>query len=254
MGSKTVQCKNCGQEIAADAKICPNCGVENKKPVYKKWWFWVIVVIVIGALGAGGGSKSKSENDASIQQITSVVSSNSETEIKAEENDVQTTASSAETTKPEDNVPSEYKSALKKANTYSEYMNMSKAAIYNQLTSEYGEKFTEEAAQYAMENIEADWNENALKSAESYSKTMHMSKTAIYDQLVSEYGGQFTVEEAQYAIDNLSADYKANALESAKSYRDIMDMSPAAIYDQLVSEYGGKFTAEEAQYAIDNLD
>ena len=82
-------------------------------------------------------------------------------------------------------------------------MNMSKAGIYDQLTSEYGEKFTAEAAQYAVDNVEADWKENALKKAKSYQETMSMSPSAIYDQLVSEYGEQFTAEEAQYAIDNL---------------------------------------------------
>ena len=112
-------------------------------------------------------------------------------------------------------------------------MYMSKASIYNQLTSEYGEKFTPEAAQYAIDNLDADWNANALKKAESYSDTMYMSKASIYDQLISEYGEMFTPEEAQYAIDNISADWKANALKKAKSYQDSMSMSPSAIYDQL---------------------
>ena len=82
-------------------------------------------------------------------------------------------------------------------------MHMSKAGIYDQLTSEYGEKFTKEAAQYAMDNLEANWKENALKTAQSYQETMSMSPSAIYDQLISEYGEKFTKEEAQYAIDNL---------------------------------------------------
>lgn len=82
-------------------------------------------------------------------------------------------------------------------------MHMSKAGIYGQLTSEYGEKFSPEAAQYAMDNLEADWNKNALEKARSYQDSMAMSPDAIYDQLTSEYGEQFTPEEAQYAVDNL---------------------------------------------------
>ncbi len=42
-------------------------------------------------------------------------------------------------------------------------MSMSKEGLYDQLTSEYGEKFSDEAAQYAMDNLEVDWNKNALK-------------------------------------------------------------------------------------------
>ena len=33
-------------------------------------------------------------------------------------------------------------------------MNMSKDAIYDQLTSEYGEKFTAEEAKYAIDNLD----------------------------------------------------------------------------------------------------
>lgn len=100
-------------------------------------------------------------------------------------------------------VPKEYTNALKKAKSYSDNMYMSKAAIHDQLTSEYGEGFSEEAADYAMENLVADYKANALHKAKSYQDNMAMSTSAIYDQLVSEYGEQFTEEEAQYAIDNL---------------------------------------------------
>lgn len=97
----------------------------------------------------------------------------------------------------------EQKNALKKAESYSKTMNMSKAGIYNQLISEYGEGFTPEAAQYAIDNVVADWKANALAKAKSYQTTMNMSKKNIYKQLISEYGEKFTAEEAQYAIDHL---------------------------------------------------
>ena len=95
------------------------------------------------------------------------------------------------------------KNALAKAKSYSENMHMSKSKIYNQLTSEYGEGFSKEEAQYAIDNLVADYKANALAKAKSYQENMHMSKSKIYDQLTSEYGEGFTAEEAQYAIDNL---------------------------------------------------
>ncbi len=97
----------------------------------------------------------------------------------------------------------EQKNALKSAETYANKMHMSKKAIYNQLISEYGEQFSKEAAQYAIDNLQADWNNNALEKAKTYANKMHMSKKAIYNQLISEYGEKFTKTEAQYAIDNL---------------------------------------------------
>ena len=81
---------------------------------------------------------------------------------------------------------------------------MSKKGIYKQLTSEYGEQFPADAAQYAIDHVKADWNANALEKAKTYQSKMHMSKKAVYDQLVSEYGEQFEPAEAQYAVDHLS--------------------------------------------------
>ncbi|WP_082713757.1 Ltp family lipoprotein [Sporosarcina koreensis] len=109
----------------------------------------------------------------------------------------------AEAEAKEESIPREHKAALKKAETYAEMMHMSKAGIYDQLTSEYGENFPKEAAQYAIDNIVWDWKENALKKAETYAEMMSMSDSAIYEQLISEYGEKFTKEEAQYAVDNL---------------------------------------------------
>lgn len=80
---------------------------------------------------------------------------------------------------------------------------MSKLGIYEQLTSEYGEKFKPEDAQYAIDHLKFDYNKNALKKAQEYVKDTNMSKRAIYDQLVSQNGEKFTESEAKYAIDHL---------------------------------------------------
>lgn len=100
-------------------------------------------------------------------------------------------------------IPTEYKSALSKATSYSNTMHMSKKGVYDQLVSEYGEKFVPEAAQYAIDNVKADWNANALAKAKIYQNDMKMSPAAIHDQLLSEYGEKFTLPEADYAIANL---------------------------------------------------
>ena len=193
--SKMTQCKSCAKEIATSAKSCPGCGAKNKKPIYKRVWFWIIaIIIVIGATGGSDTDDSKEINSGNIESEQEVSQNNSEN----------TTAENKSENKVEDNIPTEYKSALRKAKLYADTMNMSKAGLYDQLTSEYGEKFTVEAAQYAIDNITVDWKENALKKAKLYQETMSMSPAAIYDQLTSEYGEKFTAEEAQYAIDNLN--------------------------------------------------
>lgn len=101
-------------------------------------------------------------------------------------------------------VSPEYKSALNKAKDYASEQYMSQQGIYRQLTSEYGEKFSADAAQYAIDNLQVDYNANALKKAKEYQSEQDMSPEAIRDQLTSEYGEQFTPEQADYAIQHLN--------------------------------------------------
>lgn len=194
-------CKNCNNPLPEKATICPLCGAKNKKPIYKKWWLWLIIaLIVIGAASSGGTESDPSDNQPSSSVSSGIDNDATSGDVSSGETEDTSSNDPSET----DSIPKEYKSALKKAESYSDIMHMSKAAIYDQLVSEYGEQFSEEAAQYAIDNLVADWNANALATAESYQETMSMSPSAIYDQLVSEYGEKFTAEEAQYAIDNLS--------------------------------------------------
>ena len=173
MTNETKVCKHCQTEIPKKAKVCPNC--RKKQGGILKWIVVVIVVIAVISSFAGGDDEKEADNKTNNELENATVESN----IEMDE---------------DNNIPTEYKTALKKAKSYSETMHMSKAGLYDQLTSEYGEKYSAEAAQYAVDNVDADWNYNALKSAENYSKTMHMSKQGIYDQLTSDAGEKFSAE------------------------------------------------------------
>ena len=185
--SKMTQCKSCAKEIATSAKSCPGCGAKNKKPIYKRVWFWVVAIIIV--IGATDGSDSGKIE--SVQEVSQNSSDNSVAENKPKD-----------TVQTENKVPSEYKSALKRAKLYSDVAHLSKVALYDQLISEDGGNFPAEAAQYAVDNLEVDWKENALKKAKLYQDVAMMSLSDIYDQLISE-AERYTPEEAQYAIDNL---------------------------------------------------
>ena len=150
-------------------------------------------------------------------------------------------------------VPIEFRNALAQAERYNKSLHLSKQGLYEQLTSEYGSAFPADAAQYAVDNIDADWNENAVKRAESYNTSLHLSKKGLFEQLSSEHGAKFTEDEAQYALDHTDFNYKENAVKQAKSYIDSLNLSKDRLYEQLTSEYGAQFTAEEAQYAVEQV-
>lgn len=152
----------------------------EKKPFYKRVWFWILVVLVIfiGSAAVSGGSNSSSSSSSSSSAKSSSSSSSS-------------------------HVSATKVAALKSAQTYSDTMHMSKQGIYDQLTSDAGDKFDDASAQYAVDHVKADWSKNALKAAESYQKDQNMSPEAIRDQLTSDAGDKFTQDQADYAVSHL---------------------------------------------------
>lgn len=146
----------------------------------------VFLLAIIGS-AAGGSDTSNTTNSSASTNNTPAQ-----------------TEQTAAPEKKEPAVPAEYKSALSQADTYANTMHLSKKGVYDQLVSEYGGKFKPEAAQYAVDNVKADWNANALAQAKTYQNDMHLSPAGVRDQLVSEYGGKFTAAEADYAVAHLN--------------------------------------------------
>ena len=100
-------------------------------------------------------------------------------------------------------VPFEYEQALKSAQNYVNTLHFSRQGLKQQLTSEYGSGFSEEAAEYALEHVDVDYYQEAVEAAESYLDTMSFSRQELKQQLTSEYGSGFTEEEAEYALDQV---------------------------------------------------
>ena len=109
--------------------------------------------------------------------------------------------SQASTASSSNDSNSEYSAALGKAKSYNSLFHMSKKRMYRQLTSDF-DKFSNDAAQYAIDHLEADYKYNALFNAKNYRKLFNMSKSRLINQLTSSIDG-FTEEEANYAIDHL---------------------------------------------------
>ena len=210
----------------------------EEKPIYKKVWFWVVIAVVaILVFAATAGSNIKLP--ISVPKIETAGISQQLNKMKKTPKDTET---------PANPNPDDHQAALAKAQDYSEVLHKSKQGIYEQLTNE--DKFTPEAAQYAIDHLKADDKANALAAAQDDERILHLSKQRVYDNLTRDE--KYTPEDAQYAVDNLKADYKANALAAAKYFQKI-HMSPAEIQKQLTSQYGEKFTPEEAAYAMQHL-
>lgn len=194
-----------------------------KITVGKKWLIFLIAIIISGVISSVATVPtqneiendvkndeekineeiSNNEADTSLSEETDNVISNQEKQNEQQVENQKAESKQEEKKQEKISVPREYKNALNKAKLYSQSMHMSKQGIYDQLISPYGENFPEDAAEYAVNNLVADYNKNALAKAKIYYNEMSMSKQSVYDQLTSSYGEQFTASEAQYAIDNL---------------------------------------------------
>ena len=95
--------------------------------------------------------------------------------------------------------------AYESAKSYLSFSAFSRQGLIDQLTSEYGEQFEADEAEYAVSTLESngevDWNEQAYESAKSYLEYSAFSLDGLIEQLESEYGEQFTHEQAVYGAE-----------------------------------------------------
>lgn len=151
----------------------------------------VIITGLVVALFAGCGNDSSNESSKTTPAPETKQEQKVETPAPARQE-------KKEPAKPQ--VPMEHRQALKAAEQYLTIMPFSKKGLYQQLTSDAGDKYPAEAAQYAVDNVKANWKENAARAAKQYLEIMPMSKDELVEQLTSEAGDQYTLEEAQYGV------------------------------------------------------
>jgi hypothetical protein len=91
--------------------------------------------------------------------------------------------------------------ALDAAQNYlSDGQGFSRAGLIQQLTSQYGNGFSQADATWAVDNSGADWDAQAVISAKNYmSDGQGFSRDSLIAQLDSPYGSQFTYAQAVYA-------------------------------------------------------
>lgn len=180
--------------------------IEAQKSWVRKHPIWTVfgVIFLIGWISSLTKDPAPSTVSNNAEEVKTEPVSTSTATSATVQSVKQSVSAPAPTVTQKATVPAEYKSALNKASSYANVMHMSKRAVYDQLVSEYGEKFSPAAAQYAIDNVKADWYANALAKAKSYQDRMSMSPAAIRDQLISEHGERFTQAEADYAIQHLN--------------------------------------------------
>ncbi|MFI3210899.1 MAG: Ltp family lipoprotein [Peptostreptococcaceae bacterium] len=158
---------------------------------------------------------------------------------------------SPETSTPEDNntpniedITTEHKQALKKAEDYLKYSSFSKIGLFDQLKFE---GFNDSHCTYAVNNVVVNWDEQAYKKAEQYLKYSSFSKIGLFEQL--EFEG-FTDSQCTYALSKIVVDWNEQAYKKGEQYLKYSSFSKSGLLDQLKFE---GFTDSQSTYAVDKL-
>lgn len=139
----------------------------------------IIISVVAGIciIGALSDSDNNENYNESTEPSSKIEESVSEEEVVEEEV-----------------VPFEFRQALNKAQSYIDHTSFSENDLRGQL--EYHE-FSSEAIQYALDNVEVDYQEECIEKAESYLRHMSFSENDLRGQL--EYH-EFDSEHIEQAI------------------------------------------------------
>lgn len=97
------------------------------------------------------------------------------------------------------------KNAVRAAESYLDFSGFSMRGLIDQLSSEYGDGFSETDAKAAVNSMDVDWKAQAVRSAKSYLEMQGMSCKGLIEQLSSSYGDKYTKSEATYGAEKAGA-------------------------------------------------
>lgn len=219
--------------FASDNKVEKNSQKNSGKT--KLFAIGTMVVVVAGAVGFSLADTTEVE-DSLNDEISDFMDDNSERFESL-------------------NVSHDRNGALIYAEERLETQHFSESELLEDLTSEYGEVYSQNAAEYAVENVDVDWNEEALEAAESYVEHSHFSYDGLHHQLTAESADNYTDEQARYAVDNVDADWYAEAVEAAEAYwnLDTIEMDAERLRNLLTDDNVGRYTDDQVDRAMEEL-
>ncbi|WP_223881188.1 Ltp family lipoprotein [Nesterenkonia ebinurensis] len=190
---------------------------EGKKKSKKKWIIGgVIGVFVLGGIGAALSDDEEEDQEPTAEEAPEEDTEAEEEEedeedeseeqlevIGEEENDEENLEEAVE--REEEDLAEEVEdeasemtsgeaNALSHAESYLNYTGFSREGLIGQLEFE---DYTTAEAEFAVDNVEVDWNEQAVRVAESYLDYTSFSRQGLIDQLLFE---GFTQEQAEHGV------------------------------------------------------
>lgn len=81
--------------------------------------------------------------------------------------------------------------------------NHSQYRLQTWLTTQAGGDFSPDAAKYAADHVDVDWNQQAIDIARNYINILGLSSVQTYDQMTSQRGERIPEDMARRALDEI---------------------------------------------------
>jgi hypothetical protein len=188
---------------------------KQKKPFWRRTWVVVTAGILVAFIAISAASGSGDTSNTAAKDTPSVKAQQnktSDTTVEAQSTPNVTPAADpsptkkAEPTKKPKPAPSytvSQEQAIGSAKDYLDFSAFSKAGLIKQLSSKYGDGFSNADATFAVNHITVNWNEQAVRSAKDYLSMSHFSRAGLIQQLHSKYGDGYTLAQATYAANHV---------------------------------------------------
>lgn len=177
-----------------------------KKADWKKVWK-IILTIVLGLLLIGSLMPSSDDDTDKTQDKSASKQEQTVTEESKDETAEVDKSASEESKDEMDSWSAEQKNCYKAAQQYISFMPFSKQGLIDQLSSDAGNKYPVDVAEFAVSKLEergeVDWDEQCEKAAQDYLDSMAFSKDQLVEQLSSDAGSKFTQEQAERAVEKV---------------------------------------------------
>ena len=159
-------------------------------------------LLLVGCVNNSEEETEAAEDESIVTEITTKEVAELDDEAEQADKEEEVAADFVQNEVVDESVPEEYRKALEQAQEYIDTMFLSELGLYRQFNLDYTVHFSDEAIEYAVENVNVDYNEEALEAAISHRGNYAYDGEKLYNQLSGNYDG-FTEEQAQYAMDNL---------------------------------------------------
>lgn len=152
-----------------------------------RWGGGFIAALVFMAIGMSVGGHTFSEAPSSASAAASGASPTTSSVARS---------ATASPTPASPSLIAAQRNAVRSASSYLKMSGFSRQGLIDQLSSEYGDRFSVSDATVAVDSLDTDWRLQAARSAASYLKMSGFSCQGLIEQLSSQHGDKYTVEQA----------------------------------------------------------